>query len=299
MMGDTFHVRGRAPAILSFGHVIRILSAGSHHPLLCELADGNGDTGLWVVKPQCVVSKSVGRQELIVLAELAGAEVCTWAGVHVPATGLLRFPESERSEIMNLFDGADDEMREVRELFGVNRGRLASCSRFLEGAVDVLPRILQRRCRRPETARAAIGLMLADVFMCHDDRDAENSNALFLGDDLVAIDHGLAFVGLDRPQESGGALAGRKVFFAKRHVARRAVRKLSGSALWDDVARALETVNDAEITALLQTFPLELENDLVHGVTGLRKRMLSFLLARRGHVQDLKTAIVSSLGGVL
>jgi hypothetical protein len=298
MAGDLFHVRGRAPESLTFGHPIRILSAGNHHPLLCELVDGRGDVGLWVVKPQRVVSKGVGRQEFFVVAELAGAEVCTWAGLRVPAIGLLRFPKRETAGVSTLSEGSESEKKEVGDLFALNRDRLAFCSRFLEGAVDVLPRVLKRRVRRPEVARAAIALLLADVFMLHDDRDIENSNCVFLGDDLVAIDHGLAFAGLDRPQETGKGLAARTVFSTtKRHVARLAARTIPSNPAWDEIVGSLESVSDTEIKALCRGWPPELDDDNEHSVRGLRRRMLVFLSTRREHVRALKTATVSSLGG--
>jgi hypothetical protein len=160
------HVAGAAPKLLRFGRAVDILSGGNHHPLLCELEDESGPAGAWVVKPQSLLSSQDARGALLVLAELAAAEVCAWAGIPTPAVGLVRFPE--KPDALAIERGlphlAADQRNEVLELYKLNRGALAFCGRLLEGAVDVMPGT--RAIDRSGKAVTNFSTRLADTPRC-------------------------------------------------------------------------------------------------------------------------------------
>jgi hypothetical protein len=121
------HVAGAPPTSLTLARAIRVLSAGNHHPLLCEMEGLRGPAGLWVVKPCVVLSCATDRAESAILAELAGVEVCAWAGVLVPQIGLTRFPDPPNEEAVRLgaFTADPSERQEiVREVVEVLRETL-------------------------------------------------------------------------------------------------------------------------------------------------------------------------------
>jgi hypothetical protein len=291
------HQAGRRPRWLSFGRVIRVLSAGNHHPLLCQLEDEQGDTGLWVVKTPVVVSKSTGRQEFFVVSELAGAEVCARAGVGTPAVGLLRFPERAPAELMKPAHGGSEVERELEELFALNRGKLAFCSRYIVDAVDVRAEVLRTRAKASSVLAAAAGLLLADVFMRHDDREAENPNCVWYGWCLVAIDHGLAFGGLDGPGATGDSVAARVVLSApmRRHVSLRALAGHSGHEAWAEASGRLASWPEEAIDRFVSGLPEELDLDGASTRGGLKLRMGDFLRARRRYLPEMRDAIVRLL----
>ena len=71
----TLHVAGTPPVPLTIARPVRILNAGNHHPVLCEMEGADGPARLWVVKPCLILSRATNRGTFAILAELAGAEV--------------------------------------------------------------------------------------------------------------------------------------------------------------------------------------------------------------------------------
>src|SRR5579884_634732 len=198
--GAMFHAAARPPVALRIGRPVRTLSAGNHHPLLCHMETDQGPAGLWVVKPAIVLSRSTDRGTFGVLAELAGAEVCAWAGILTPQVGITRFPKafdeaSLRAAILTL---GPSECDEILETYRVNGGRVAFCGRYLGPATNLVPGHLLRPKWRATAAPDAVALLTADAYMRHDDRVRDNPNALWFENRLVAIDHGLAFAGPTR-----------------------------------------------------------------------------------------------------
>jgi hypothetical protein len=293
--GALLHEAGRPLRQLHFGQVVNILSAGSHHPLLCELEDDQGSAGLWVVKAPAVVAQPAKRGEFSVAAELVGAEVCAWAGVSAPALGLLRFPHEKTEVCTGFITGSSEAKREVAELFDANRGKLAFCCRFLEGAVDVRPGVLRERVRRPEVLGQAIALLLADAFIINHDRQRQNSNCLLYGQHLVAIDNGLTFIGLDDRGRRGEDLAQRTFppTPLTQHIALPALQGRHGHPAWDAVTQRLEAVSDQTIESLIAGLPPELGHDHHTSAKGLLERLQRFLSARRAYAGALKDATLA------
>lgn len=292
--GELLHEAGRPPRRLRFGQVVAILTAGTHHPLLCQLEDDQGPAGLWVVKAPAVVSQAAKRGEFAVVAELAGAEVCVWAGAAAPELGLLRFPREKSDDAIG-FAGPPEARREVAELFDANRGRLAFCCRFLRDAPDVRAGVLRARRGGPGLLDDAIALLLADAFTINHDRQAENANCLLFRRRLVAIDNGLSFVGLDSPGRKGDDLAQQTLLPPplKQHVTLAALQGRQGRPAWHDVTRRLEGVSDEAIDGLIARLPPELDRDHHTSARDLLARLRGFLRARRAHADALKNAMLT------
>jgi hypothetical protein len=287
-----YHVAGRTPDELSMLHPREILSGGNHHPLLCEMEDATGLSGWWVVKPSIVLSRATDRSTFGVLAELAGAEVCAWAGVRTPACGLTRFPAViDDGALLDELSGLDRDVRdEILEIFRVNRGKLAFCTRFLNRAIDLRPAHL---LDTPASVNDAVALLLADAYLRHDDRRTENPNAVWHHGRLVAIDHGSAFAGLTRPGTAGDDLAQQTVLHStsfRDHVALAAARTADESA-WELPLARLEGVEPSTVTTLAATWSAELDDDPQSGQRGLRARLARFLGERGRQVRALREAL--------
>jgi len=280
------HVAGTPPLTLTIARPVRVLSAGNHHPLLCEMEDETGPAGLWVVKPCIVLSRATDRGAFGILAELAGAEVCAWAGVLTPRVALTRFPAAPSEDALRIGSSACEppERDEIVETFRVNRGRLAFCARYLEHAPDLSPVHLLRKAWRKKAVKDSVALLVADIYMRHDDRLEENPNAVWHANRVVAIDHGSAFAGLLRPGVRGEDLAKHTQPHAKnfpKHVAFDAVQRYASPRTWDAVLARLEGVPGHAVEALRSTWPPELDDDDQNGQTQLRLRLARFLGARK------------------
>jgi hypothetical protein len=291
---NLYHAAGLAPRSLDIARPLRILSGGNHHPILCEMGDASGSAGWWVVKPSIVMSRATDRGTFGVLAELAGAEVCAWAGLRAPAVGLTRFPASLDEAMLHedLAARGRDEREEILEIFRVNRGKLAFCVRFLHGAVDLRPAHLGDSFSPTSVADAA-ALVLTDAYLRHDDRRIENPNAIWHEGRLVAIDHGSAFAGVTRPGSTGDDLARHTVLHSqsfRAHVALAAARGADEST-WETFVARLEGVNLPTVTALATSWPAELDDDPQSGQRGLRSRLARFLGERGLHVRALREAL--------
>lgn len=283
------HLAGRAPAVLWLEAVLDVLDGGNHHPFLCDLVDGASSAARWVVKPPDVLSMGNRRDGAInLLAELAGAEVCAWAGVRAPAIGLVRFPDEPAKA---LSESAPERWRsEVAAVLGMNRGRLGFCSRFLESAVDVDPESLEAE-PSPGALGARAALFFVDVYIRHDDRRRENPNAVWLNGEIVALDHGASFVNLDQPGATGADVAARTVVHSRsfhEHVLYGDLARRWATVDFASVARRLASVPDAAIDALATTWPAELEPH--------RTRFIEFLKHRRAHALDIADNVAKLLG---
>jgi hypothetical protein len=233
------------------------------------------------------------RESLFVLAELGGSEVCAWARVPTPALGLVRFPESVdvdalRKTVTSLAPGLQDEVVALHQL---NRGLLALCCRHLEGAFDVLPGTFNTKARRAEVASVGMALYFVDAYLRNDDRERDNPNLLWMYNRLVAIDHGLAFAGITGPGVTGRALARKTIIHSPRgfreHVLRRALRKSNKLPIFWGVATLLESVSQADIDRLGETWPSELNATTLEGRSGLREQLIEFLDERRAHAHEI------------
>lgn len=158
---------------------------------------GGVDAGIWVVKPPVSVHATESRAELQVLAELVGAEVATWFGVPTPAIGLVDVPTA-RGPVWASMPAT------VRTLFDANAGRVAFCSRFLDGAIETEPGRHRETSQGRELLRTyGARFMALDTFLLHRDRTPDRPNAVEWLGRLVAIDHGGAFAQFT---EKGAAL---------------------------------------------------------------------------------------------
>jgi hypothetical protein len=289
---DMLHVAGRPPARLRVARPVDVLAAGSHHPLVCAMSTDTGPAGLWVVKPPVVLSVGSSYGAFSVVAELAGAEVCVWAGLGSPAVGLTTFPPALDDAMERAIQALEPAtQKEVADIFRVNAGRIAFCCRYLEPAVDLLPAAIARLPQHRSRLEAdAVALGVADAFMLHTDREAENPNAVWFDSRIVAIDHNLAFAPLARAGSTGAALAAnviptRAPFL--RHVAAEIMRDhVKEPALWDAPVARLEGVPDAAILELVSRWPVDLDAEPSRGITGIRRTIQDFLLRRRAFVRE-------------
>lgn len=286
------HSAGTAPVELRLARPVRVLSAGNHHPLLCQMEDTGGPAGLWVVKPALVLSRASDRGTFGILAELAGAEVCAWASIQAPRIGLTRFPSQVDATALRgaLSQLEQPEREEIVNVFDVNRGRLAFCVRYLEGAVDLRLVHLTNKKWQASSRPDAVALLVADAYMRHDDRLVENPNAVWYMNRLVAIDHGSAFAALHRAGATGADLAARTQLHApnfNEHVAFHIARLRATEDDWNQVTGRLEATTGATIGALRATWPKDLDEDDQNGQRQLISRMARFLEVRGQHVRDL------------
>lgn len=268
--------------MLTLGRAIQVLDSGNHHPILCELECDGSPAGQWVVKPQYVESISNNRLvHLDLVAELAGAEVCAWAGVRCPAIGLLRFPEgSSQSYVEGV---SETHQGEVASILKINAGKLAFCSSYLQGAIDIDPDTLKGRSGEVVTKTSGAVLFAVDAYLRHDDRRRDNPNAVWFENQVVALDHGAAFTGFSNPQTTGEEVARRTVFpnpkSVREHIFYDALARLKESTDWQAIGQRLADVPDGAIEAAALGWPEELEP--------ARSKLLSYLRTRREVVVEL------------
>lgn len=260
------------------------------------MEDVVGPAGIWVVKPCIVLSRATDRGAFGILSELAGAEVCAWAGVLTPRIGLTRFPEAPSEQAIRIGCSACDppEQDEIVEIFRTNRGRLAFCLRYLEGAVDLGRVHLRRRKWRVTAAPDAVALLIADIYMRHDDRLEKNPNAVWRDRRIVAIDHGSAFAGMQRAGVRGHDLAAHTQPHAPNfpeHVAFQAATRYGLDATWDSVLTRLENVPRHAVEALRSSWPQELDHDDQNGQSELRSRLARFLSVRGKYVREVVATV--------
>jgi hypothetical protein len=243
-----------------------------------------------------VTSTTNHREALRVLCELAGAEVCAWLGIPTPATGLVRFPRDE-AELVEQVAGHEHE-NEVREVFALNRDRLAFCSAYLAEGIPATEATLKHRRAEDAAFRVAEALLAADAYMVHDDRRRENPNALWWEDRLVAIDHGSAFVGLDRPGETGGGLAAKTVLapVMREHFLYAFLCARSDQVTFAAFMDALHQVDKRGIGNVLPDWPTELEAPQWNGARDLSSRMVNFLTTRSRLAEPLANEVRLLLG---
>ena len=299
---NLFHVAGTPPAVLRIARPLRVLTEGSHHPLVCMMERDGGSAGAWVVKQQVVLSASTSYGAFSTVAELAGAEVCAWVGLSVPAIGLTSFPqELDKAALLAGIASLDEPTRvEIVEIFSANRGKLAFCAALVDPAATLAPDAFARtKLTRAAFAPDAAALFVADAFMFHADREHENPNALRYRGRTVAIDHNLAFSLLARAGESGhgAALITRPHDAFKRHVVRRFVEDASIDAHLDVAIGRLEAITDSRIEALIESWPRALDHEPGHGIAGIFERYRKFLRERRAHVRAFVTEACAMLRG--
>jgi hypothetical protein len=296
-------VAGEPPARLRIVRPVDVLDAGSHHPLLCEMSTDAGPAGVWVVKPPVVLSVGSSYGAFSILAELAGAEVCLWAGLGCPAVGLTTFPPAIDGDLARAISALDPERRkEVADVFRVNRGRVAFCCRHLGTVPDLMPDAIVRVARfRERLVADAVALGVADAFMLHTDREAENPNALWFDGRVVAIDHNLAFAPLARAGSSASALAANVVPSRApflRHVAAAIMREHArDDALWAAPVRRLEQVTDEAIAGLAGHWPAELDEEPSRSIRQIRRTLQSFLFHRRATIRETAQNLRAMLEG--
>lgn len=283
------HAPGCPPRRLEFGRAITVLDSGNHHPILCELESRTGPPGFWVVKPQDVLSTGNRRDgELNVLSELASSEVCAWSGINTPATGIVRFPPKPVE--MYVASVPERWASEVRAVFELNSERLAFCCSFLKPCVDIDPETLKGTRGKAATERWGGALFALDAYIRHDDRRQANPNAGWLGDDdFVALDHGSAFVGIDRPGVRGRELAGHTVPHApnalRDHIFYRPLQNFGQGVDWRTIAGKLANVSDQEIQTAASQWPTEA------GFASWKPKIVEFLSERRTYaIEVVETA---------
>ncbi|MEQ9080474.1 MAG: hypothetical protein RLP09_41800 [Sandaracinaceae bacterium] len=290
------HQAGSPPARLRFVEIEELLDRGGHLPVRCNLEYEDGTpAGSWVVKPAVSLGDGENREEASVLAELGGAEVAAWMGVPTPAIGLLLMPSGLTHDYFEAHGACESKLRGI---FGVNEGRIAFCSRFLEDSAEWLEnRHAQGQHGREVLQAYGPAVMLLDAYILHDDRTPEKPNVLEWRHRLVPIDHGSAFMGLDR---DGGAIAQhiaapRLHQLWRRHVFCSALSR----ARYDlDIDEAIETVagvTDSVLEALVASWPDELRQ--ARGRSGgiLVDEMAAALAARRQHAKTIGDALVAYL----
>lgn len=269
------------------------MTAGSHHPLACQLEDNHGRGG-WVVKPQHTVAIAESRTALTVLAELAGAEVCSWVGLPTPAVGVLVMPPKIEADLL-----PSEHRDELRQLFSINAGSVAFCSRLLDPVADVNPAVVQElAARRPDFLTACATLYALDAFIHHDDRTEDRPNALLWRDQLVAIDHGNAFVGLNRRGHNGATVAAmtyRPPPLYRRHVARAPLLNNLATVSLAAFVGGIQQVLEQHIDKVAARWPDELDVPSPGFERGLRTEMVCFLKGRRKLIEEIVTNVLTSL----
>lgn len=269
------HVAGAAPYALRLVEVDELVNRGGHLPIRCqlELEDGAA-AGDWIVKPPLSSGDAESRTALGVLAELAGAEVCAWAGIPTPAIGVMRLPDPIPERHV---EGRDALLRAQLEL---NAGQLCFCSRFLEDASEWLTERYRTRPRGRDLARAfGASLMLVDGYLLHDDRTAEKPNCLEWRGRVVPIDHGNAFAGLQNSSAVAAHVAvSRLTRCWEHHAFRGAVERAHKKLDIDQIVAALQGVSDADIRDLAARWPADLENTTTRSGRGIVSEMVVFLL---------------------
>lgn len=288
------HIAGADPFALRFVELDEVLDRGGHRPLRCRLEFADGEpAGDWVVKPPISLGDAESREELSVLAELAGAEVCTWAGLPTPAIGVVTIPPKVDQRHLA---GRDAE---TRQQLTTNAGRLAFCSRFLEDAAE-WPRDRYRQPPRGRDLARAYGLdlMFLDAYMLHDDRTPQKPNFIEHRGRLLPIDHGNAFVGLDREGAGIAAyVAGSRLSRCWAHHVfeppLRSARKDLGTPV---SAEKLSMIPDESVRALGERWPATLETTKTRAKRGIVSEMIEFLLRRREHAPEIASVLLQFLG---
>ena len=109
-----------------------------------------------------------------------------------------------------------------------------------------------------------------------------NSNALLLGDKLIAIDHGDALAGFDRAGETGAALASRTVLPAsmKSHFLLGWLRMHASGIDWVAIEASLACVGPPGVASLLASIPEELGSAEQNYRQEIYSRLRPFLLQR-------------------
>ncbi len=299
-----FHVAGTPPVRLRIVRPLDVLTQGSHHPLVCAMEhhEDGASAGQWVVKQQVVLSAVTSYGAFSTVAELAGAEVCAWVGLAAPAVGLTTFPASLdepslRSAVATLEPPKRDEIIEV---YRANLGRLAFCARLVWPSTDLLPSAFTRKPRHRDALLADLAaLLVADAFMIHTDREASNPNALRYQEQTVAIDHNLAFAVLAQAGQDGPGAARRSVppREFKRHVVGKLVGKDADDPHLGRAIARLEQVTDAQIDALIATWPRDLDSEPSRSISRIFERFRLFMKERRSHVREFVVQACAMLHG--
>lgn len=177
---------------------------------------------------------------------------------------------------------------EVQEALALNKGLLAYCSRYIEGSALAEPELLPQRPSRAFLAQAA-RLVMLDLLLVNNDRQIDNANALLLGDKLIAIDHGDALAGLDRPGETGTSLANKTVIPSpmKAHFLMAFLRQRAGDIDWGLIEADLNRVDQTRVTGLLEDIPGELGSLEQNNRQELYSRLRPFLLHRLRMLPEL------------
>lgn len=295
-MTAPLHAAGSAPIPLRFVEIEELLTRGGHLPVRCSLEHEDGTpAGSWVVKPPVSTGDGEGREEASILAELAGAEVAAWMGVPTPAIGWLRLP-SALDEAHFQTHGPDEE--KLRRIFRVNEGRIAFCSRFLDDSVEwVKNRHAQGAHGREILEAYGPTVMLLDAYILHDDRTEEKPNVLEWRGRVVPIDHGSAFVGLDKEGRGIAEYVARSRLrlLWKRHVFYGPLRRARYDIDIEEVVKAVASVADSDIEAVVASWPDELGQATGRGGGILIEQLAATLAERRKHAETIGDELVAYL----
>ncbi len=290
------HQAGSPPARLQFVEIEELLTRGGHLPVRCSLEHEDGTpAGSWVVKPPVSTGDGEGREEASVLAELAGAEVAAWMGVPTPAIGLVMMPTA-LDEAHFQPHGADEA--KLRDVFRVNDGRIAFCSRFLEDSAEWLENRHAQSQRGREVLRAyGPTVMFLDAYILHDDRTPEKPNVLEWRHNLVPIDHGSAFVGLDREGRGIAEYVARSKLGQswRHHVFAGPLRRAQYEIEIEDAVKAVANVADSDIEAMVASWPVELGQATGRGGSILMDELAAALAGRRQHAKTIGDELVAYL----
>jgi hypothetical protein len=287
-MNTLFHTPGRGLVRLEIGTPLRSLDQGRSKPILFEL-DGPDGPAPWVVKPRCLDRRGGAG----LLCEVAAADVASLLAVLVPEMGLLSFPSPP----------LDTEVTElgvrVGEVYRRDEGHLAFCSRYTQGAVPVVEGLFDDLRSVPAAMQAdAVRTFALDVWLRHYDRAASNPNLLALEDRLVAIDHGLAFYGVEQIRDDGLSrfedvdTDGPKL---ASHVCAPLVARGRHDALLDEIAVQIGAIGDARLDQLASTWPDTLDGSPPARPSGMRSSLLRALRARRDAFPSLLRSVRACL----
>lgn len=295
MTDAELHAPGRPPRIFTLGAVYRVLRLGYHRPLVCHLEDEGEPAGTWVVKPWVPDRNRSPCGQLMALCELASSEVCARVSIPTPAIGLVRLPEYDVD--LSMLEPEDRPL--AAEVLAANRGALAFCSRRLERAIDLIPTVLRTK-RRYRAALRTVGvrMLLLDAYIRNPDRCVANPNALLWRGDLVAIDHGQAFVNIESTDDaSAQARLPSPVFQPREHVVFSQLRdERSRMELDTSVFQAgIEQFSDADVEAMASAWPAELDRPIAGGNNTYKIRIVSFLKHRRAAAEVLSRELMNAL----
>lgn len=280
-LDSRWHATGDASLLVYPGTPLRVMSEGSHHPVLCLLEDEHGPRDTWVVKAAC---RETDRYQALA-RERFGADVAALLGLHTPATAWLLLPSVQPPS------GVDEASIAMQDVYGRDAGGAAFCSRFVDDAVRIDGTLKHGRKLPGPVVEDAIRMFALDVFLHHADRTAAKTNALARGERLIAIDHGLILAGLDKIDESGAPTYSPETLgnpnLWPRHFCSAIVRREFAHPLWSEVEAILSAFGEDDTHELAERWPDRLGLSTIPSLDGYRRDLAWYVRMRSANIAKI------------